>query len=335
MKLVHQSLPLALCPLFFLSGCATHNDLNEQSTKTTAGPAPAVYVQANSPTAQKQVITEYVPVPVPGQLMPTPSAAESKPMPNFTNPEQAVDYANKNSTQQPSANSFFNSMMTYNYTDGALYTIYTAPLKITDISLAPGEKLISEAAGDTLRWQIAQTYSGAGNTLTQHLLIKPNQSGLQNTVVITTDQHVYHLVLQSTDDSYMASVSWNYPNNMVSFANTTPGQNAGPAAPTTPNVDVSQLDFGYQYSLVLGSKPNWYPVRIFNDGRQTYIQLPSDYLSNQMPVLYIADNNGGFGTMVNWRYRSPYIIVDTVLHNARLQTGVDNTGTTIVQIKHT
>ncbi|MCX7122111.1 MAG: P-type conjugative transfer protein TrbG [Gammaproteobacteria bacterium] len=331
---------IILIPLATLSACAAAptTDSGLQSTNVNLGQnSPAVYVQANPPGTVKQIITQYVPVPMPGQLMPEPSPTTLAKTPAFSSPTAAVDYANQQATAQPTSSGFFNSMMTYNYTDGSLYTIYCAPLKITDVALQPGEKLISEAAGDTLRWQIAQTYSGSGDTLTQHILIKPNQSGLNNTVIITTDQRVYHLVLQSTDSSYMAAVNWNYPNNMVTYAssNASPLSNPFANAPSnSPSIDLNKLDFNYAYSLSEGSKPDWYPVRIFNDGRQTYIQLPATYTAAQMPVLYVADNNGNYGTMVNWRYRSPYIITDVVLQKARLQTGVEKTGQTIVQIQH-
>ncbi len=329
----------ALLPMTVLCACsgAPTTDSGAQSTTANLGQNnPAVYVQANPPGTINQVVTQYVPVPMPGQLMPEPSSNTTPATPTFSSPTAAVDYANKQATAQPTSSGFFNSMMTYNYTDGALYTIYCAPLKITDVALQPGEKLISEAAGDTLRWQIAQTYSGSGDTLTQHLLIKPNQSGLENTMIITTDQRVYHLVLQSTDSSYMAAVNWNYPNNMVTYAssNASPLANPFAAATSSPSINLNNLDFNYAFSISEGSKPDWYPVRIFNDGKQTYIQLPATYTAAQMPVLYVADNNGNYGTMVNWRYRAPYIITDVVLQQARLQTGVQKTGQTIVQIQH-
>lgn len=328
----------ALLSVFSLAGCAsTGNDAHAQSTPHLGQNSPAIYVQANSPAVQKQVVTQYVPVPIPGQLMPTPTAANAPATPNFSDPAQAVDYANKNATEGPSASSFFNSMMTYDYTDGALYTIYSAPLKITDIALQPGEKLISEAAGDTLRWQIAQTYSGSGGDLTQHILVKPNQADLTNTMVITTDQRVYHLVLISTNDSYMASVEWNYGNSMVTYAQNNQNGGSNPftnPSSSSPDVDLSQLDFNYQFGMAVGEKPDWYPTRIFNDGKQTFIQLPNNYSASQMPVLYVADETGTYGTMINWRYRTPYIVVDAVLQKARLQSGVGKTGQTVVQIQH-
>jgi type IV secretion system protein VirB9 len=319
-----------------ICACSTTPSANSQSTQITHQ-QPVVYQQTQNADQPQNIQTQYVPVAVPGQLMPVPSTAQTTKTPKFASPTQAVDYANKQATVQPSSNQFFNAMMTYNYMPGVLYTIYTAPMHITDISLAPGEKLISEAAGDTLRWQVAQTYSGSGSNLTQHILVKPSQSGLTNTMVITTDQRVYHLILQSTDSSYMASVQWVYGNNdMVSYGN---NASANPAMTATSSdnasVDLTKLNFNYKFGMVSGSQPAWYPVRVFNDGRQTYIQLPQNYDSTQLPMLFVADDSGNYGTTVNWRYRVPYMIADVVIKNARLQTGVPSTSETVVQIEYT
>ncbi len=155
-------------------------------------------------------------------------------------------------------------------------------------------------------------------------------------MLITTDQHVYHITLQSTDSSYMASVQWNYPGSMVNNYQNNAGGMGGiaPAIDSSPDVDLANLDFNYSLSLVKGNQPAWYPVRVFNDGTQTYIQLPPNYSTIQLPVVYVADENGNYAAMINWRYRAPYIIVDVVFQNARLQSGVDKTGQTIVEIDH-
>ena len=317
-----------------LSACASQGD-TPFNGQTTANATPAVYVEASDVAKQQAQPIQYVPVPVPGQLMPVPTTTAKNTTPSFTSPAKAVDYANQEATEQPTSSNFFNAMMTYDYMPGALYTIYTAPLHITDITLAPGEKLISEAAGDTLRWQVAQTYSGQGSDLAQHILVKPSQPGLTNTMVITTDQRVYHLILQSTPESYMASVQWNYDSSMVNFnsANATNPSGLGASQDNNPDVDLNALNFNYQLGVVTGNKPAWYPVRVFNDGRQTYIELPHNYAATQLPVLFVADDNGKYGTMINWRYRAPYMIADTVIQTARLQTGVKSTGDTIVQIQ--
>ena len=323
-----------------LTGCGpSFEKPNQSSDSMVAGNA--VYQPVSEVNKQRvKIVKEYVPVPVPGQLMPVlKPLAEKMTGQQFKTKEAAVNYANKHAMVFPQSTDFFNAMMTYGYVPGQLYTIYAAPMHITDIAFEPGEKIISEAAGDTLRWQIAQTYSGEGAMCQQHLLVKPNRAGLTNTVVVSTNRRVYHLLLQSTsNNTYMASVQWHYPDSMVhqlSPMGEEPSATAASKASGSPfQLDLADLNFDYKFGMILGNKPAWYPVRVFNDSRQTFIEFPKDFYNTTMPVLYVAYNNGKYGTMINYRTKGRYMIVDTVIKKARLQTGVDKTGKTIVQIEH-
>ena len=51
---------------------------------------------------------------------------------------------------------------TYPFADGAIYAVQTAPGRVTDIALQPGESLGAVASGDTARWVIGDTSSGSG-----------------------------------------------------------------------------------------------------------------------------------------------------------------------------
>jgi type IV secretion system protein VirB9 len=200
--------------------------------------------------------------------------------------------------------------------------------------MEPGEKLISQAAGDTLRWQIAQTYSGEGQDLRQHILVKPNKPDLENTLLITTNKRTYHLILKSSESSaYMVSVKWDYPKNMVYVYNGDTQGNAGFNSSPGYNMDLSTLNFNYKVSMYEGKKiPDWYPQRVFSNGRQTFIEFSKSFQSSDLPILVVKRDDGTDATMVNWRLRGKFMIVDSVLQNAFLQTGVDKTGKTMVEI---
>ncbi|MCF6767138.1 P-type conjugative transfer protein TrbG [Thiotrichales bacterium 19S11-10] len=330
MKKIIYLLPVVVA----LGGC------NSFGGKDTSGNG---FVRAESATTvQTKVVREYVPVPVPGQLMPVPSAVPSHVMDQgnkeksqtFLSKEAAVEYANKHAQVYPSQSDFFNAMMTYNYMPGAVYTIYTSPLKITDIVMESGEKLISQAAGDTLRWQIAQTYSGEGKNTQQHILVKPSKADLDNTLLITTNKRTYHLILKSTDgNAYMVSVKWEYPKDTVyvfDHHDSNLGSNMDPGY----SMDLSDLNFNYQVSMYEGNNiPKWYPKRVFNNGSHTFIEFSKKFNTKAgMPVLVVQNDDGASQTMINWRLRGNYMIVDSVLDHAFLQTGVDTTEKTMVEI---
>lgn len=355
----HVSIALVSTSVLALTACSSNIKPVSQSVNSIKGNPNAVYAPAvNSDKVQTKVVHQYVPVPVAGQLMETPSSTQSVSInspktqhsqavitkPTAQSDQQLVQQANKKATRNPKIHSFFNAMMTYNYMPGAMYTVYCAPLRLTDVALQQGEKIISIAAGDTLRWQISQTYSGQGSTLRQHVILKPNSSDLHNSVLITTNRRVYHLVLVSTkNNTYMVSVNWHYENSPLTFvSNESQGYGngmPGSSAATTGSpfqLDLARLNFNYEFGMLKGNKPSWYPTRIFNDGRQTFIEFPKHFYRTNLPVLYVAGNDHKYGTMVNWRLKGRYMIVDTVLTKARLQTGVKSKkDQTIIQIQNT
>ena len=325
------------------SGCATKG----YQTRVHSGK----FVQAKSQQHSGKVTKEtvYVPVPIPGQLRPMPNTsaelAEKKPL---LTKEQAVADAKNQAKQYPDQHDFFNAIMTYNYMPGALYTIYTAPLNITDVVFETGEKIISQAAGDTLRWQIASTYSGEGKDLRWHILIKPQKAQLNNSMIITTNKRTYHVVLKSVEvDQAMISVNWNYPKSMLegfqgadlgNLSATGTENNILPPPNQSSqemNLNLSDMKFDYHWRMYKGSTPVWYPQQIFSSGHQTYVKFPQEVLSQNaaMPVPFIKSDDGGYGTAnFNWRIKGDYMIIDTIIEQAYLKTGTKESGETIVEI---
>ena len=87
--------------------------------------------------------------------------------------ELRVRAANRLATREPQARAFVNAAQVYPFSDGVLYRLFAAPERVTDIALQPGETVISVAAGDTVRWTVGDTTSGAGETRTMALVDLP------------------------------------------------------------------------------------------------------------------------------------------------------------------
>ncbi len=148
------------------------------------------------PPRPVEVVTIAEPLPLPGQLLPPPSTrrrADKRP------PTVQVDAANKAALQEPNTHGYINAIQVYPYTQGALYRLYAAPERVSDIALQPGETLTAVSAGDTVRWVIGDTTSGSGETRRVHVLVKPFAPDLKTNLVITTDRRTYHLQLESTE----------------------------------------------------------------------------------------------------------------------------------------
>ena len=82
-------------------------------------------------------------------------------------------------------------------------------------------------------------------------------------------------------------------------------------------VDPAQLNFAY---TVAGANVPWKPIRAFDDGSHVYIQMPPAMKSSEAPALLV---NAGSGTqMVNYRVKGNYYVVDRLLTDAILVSGV-------------
>ncbi len=273
-------------------------------------------VQAAEPPSPVEVVELPKPLPLPGQLKPVPGA---KPRPEAKDPKDRVTQANKAARVQPVRNGFINAVQVYPFSSGALYQVYAAPGQVTDVALQPGEQLVGSgpvAAGDTVRWIIGDTESGTGETKQVHILVKPTRPELQTNLVINTDRRTYLLELNSTEKTYMASVSWQYPHDQL-IALRRRNAAAQAAQPVASGVDISSLNFRYQ---IEGDTPAWRPLRAFDDGIKVYIEFPSGIRQGEMPPLFII-GAGGDTELVNYRARQNYYIVDRLFGAAELRLG--------------
>jgi type IV secretion system protein VirB9 len=307
-----SGLPLLLLCTSALAGCATFEKPPEISYDDAA---PAM--QSADPPMPVKVVALPKPLPLPGQLKRI--GKDSKPEPEAADPTVRVNQANAAARVQPVRNGFINSMQVYPFVDGALYQVYSSPGEITDIALQAGEQLVGSgpvAAGDTVRWIVGDTESGAGATKKIHILVKPTRPDLVTNLVINTDRRTYLLELRSTEKTYMASVSWQYPEDQL-IALRRRNATAEAAAPVAAGVDLASINFRY---AIQGDNPAWRPLRAFDDGAKVYIEFPTGIRQGETPPLFVIGPAGG-SELVNYRVRQNYYVVDRLFGAAELRLG--------------
>ena len=295
-----------------LAGCAT-----AQKPPEIAYDDAAPAVQTVDPPAPVTVVELPRPLPLPGQMKPV---ERSRQTPEPADPAARVNQANAAARIQPVRDGFINAMQVYPYTGGALYQVYTAVGQITDIALQPGETLVGAgpvAAGDTMRWIIGDTLSGSGATQQVHILVKPTRSELMTNLVINTNLRTYHMELRSTERTYMASVSWQYPQDQL-IALRRQNQQAEAAQPVASGVDLANVSFRY---VIEGDRAPWLPLRAFDDGRQVFIEFPRGIAQGEMPPLFVVGAEGNTSELVNYRVRGRHMIVDRLFAAAELRFG--------------
>ena len=88
------------------------------------------------------------------------------------------------------------------------------------------------------------------------------------------------------------------------------------------NEYLGNLDFDYE---VTGDDVAWKPVRVYNDGKKTIIEMPSTMNSNESPALLVTRYNKtsrNSEQLVNYRVQNNRYIVDALFYEAELVSGV-------------
>ena len=234
--------------------------------------------------------------------------------------KKVVDRAIREATQRPLNAANSESKTVYAYTPDSIYTLYGAPGRVIDIQLQPGEKLSGPViAGDTVRWVVGTATSGNGNAIT-HVLVKPIMAGIETNFIITTDRHYYHLIAKSLDRNFLPTVSWTYPQDeMAKFETYSQEGHASGDTLVTDGISPDKLNF--KYKIDPDDEYPWTPVRVFDDGSKTYIQMSRNMKNTEAPVFFVKDKRGL--NLVNYRVKGDYYIIDRLFDEGEFRCGKD------------
>lgn len=230
---------------------------------------------------------------------------------------EALARANADARAQSRSSAFVGGLQVFDWAPGRVYEIWTAPLRVTTLTLPPGETVTALAAGDTVRWQIAESASGDQTSAGRaHVLIKPLETGLETNLVLTTSSRVYLIHLRSgrAADGFNTAVTWDAPTGGA------PAQAAAtPRAALTPAGPEGPVHADYRIEP-RGRAPVWTPVSVFDDGVRTFIVLPPAARRTETPVLFVLSPNGE-PEVANGRQVDGLIIVDRLFERAELRRG--------------
>jgi len=246
--------------------------------------------------------------------------------PPATKPGDSVQGAMSGGVIKPK--DYNGAMMLYDYDDSLVYQIFTMPLRVTDLYLQPGEKVIEQPfCGDTTRWSIGGGVSKTEGLDTQHLYLKPSEEGLETTLIINTDRRIYHLIIKSYRDTFMLAVKWRYPGQEMPFNFISPqsenqqidtqagGQGGAQGETSAANgLDPAFLSTDYSVTYPKGNPPDWLPTLVVDDGNKTYIILPDSVIHHELPAVF-----GENGELVNFRVKDNVITLDRLMKKIQLK----------------
>ncbi len=205
-------------------------------------------------------------------------------------------------------------------------SIVCAVLQVCDVALQAGEQVNSINLGDTARWTVEPAITGSGPTEVQHLIIKPMDVGLETSLVVTTNRRSYHIRLRSHRTEYMPQVSFKYPEEAhAKWEALQRREKQERTDNTLPGTGEYLGDLSFDYEL--SGSASWKPVRVYNDGRKTIIEMPGAMQQAEAPTLLVVRKEGDMFSddetvLVNYRVQGSRYIVDAVFDRAILIAGV-------------
>lgn len=277
---------------------------------------------ALSPSAQAQAFVGMSPIPNPGRKVASRTTPGSHAAPaGFAIPTQpsgraAIAAANVSARETSRARAFLGGVQVFVYDPGRVYEVWTAPLRVTTLTLSRGEVVISKAAGDTVRWQIGETQSGEGSEQRAHVMIKPLSRGLETNLVLATNRRIYLVQLRSGDPAaFNAAVTWDMGSVLGAAA---PAAEVPPLQPALVEPQ-GPLDAGFRIKPK-GRRPAWTPSAVATDGVHTFLSFPPGLTAAAAPALF-ALGAAGDVQLVNYRQQGVLWVVDRVLTAAELRMG--------------
>ncbi|AWN73040.1 P-type conjugative transfer protein TrbG [Legionella anisa] len=249
----------------------------------------------------------------------------SKNIPALTNQEkQALNIAEEWQKGDKTSKPFHSSDGSVSFVYGSGQTrVVCAPLQVCDIALQQGEQLNDMNVGDP-RFLVEPSITGSGMDQQIHLLIKPKDVGLDTSLVVTTDRRTYHFRLKSDQNDFMPYVSFTYPDDAKAKWRLIQHMQAERRKANTfteTNEYLGDLNFNYR----IQGNSRFKPVRIYNNGVKTIIEMPKAMSESEAPALLVLRNGGLFkkpeSVMVNYRLQGCRYIVDSVFDKAILIIG--------------
>lgn len=166
-----------------------------------------------------------------------------------------------------------------------------------NILFEDGEEIGTIAMGDPQAWQIIPN----GN----RLFIKPLQDNPSTNAMIITNRRVYHFSLEAReatslhDKDLVFETRFIYPETSINnFAN-------------NDNIsyipDIADQDNNLNFNYLVSGNNRIKPIRVFDDGKFTYIQFHPK--SNTMPAVFLVEEDG-YESLVNVRTVGKYLVIE-------------------------
>ncbi|MBQ4874689.1 MAG: TrbG/VirB9 family P-type conjugative transfer protein [Rickettsiaceae bacterium H1] len=174
------------------------------------------------------------------------------------------------------------------------------------------ETISTVSMGVSTGWQL----DPQGNKL----YIKPIEDNADTNASITTNKRTYHFKLfakeaEGIDDPEIAhEVRFSYPEDNIIIVNR--DETIGDDSEIPDIENATNLNFNYRVSGSDYIKP----IRAFDNGKFTYLQFNN--ANGELPAVFLVDSKG-YESLVNFRVRGDYMIIERAAAKFTLRNGDD------------
>lgn len=181
----------------------------------------------------------------------------------------------------------------------------------SSIEFGQDEEIKTISMGDSTAWML----NPSGN----RLFLKPVEQDATTNMTLITNKHTYlfELHARETDDindkDMVFVMRFIYPDDkdIQSTAN---------YLDSVPTPDPVKDAGKYNFHYTIAGKDEYAPIRIFDDGQFTYFQFRNKNV--ELPAFFWVDDNGE-ESLINYRTRGDYIVVERVSKKFTLRHGKD------------
>lgn len=218
----------------------------------------------------------------------------------------------------------------------ALPTLICKPNLVCTLELEPGEMVSdTQVLSDAVRWEVALRYREEPKSQA-FFMFKARSDAEEANFTVVTDRRVYSILLVPDPTRFTPILSFHYPDTAASevaarIAEEKAKRASAKAAKVATykskvaktgvatdrgEVPADALDFNYAIS----GKADFRPLRVYTDGRKTYVDLPPDY-RGEVPMMLAGRGNSNATINIVAAKGGRQLIADKALKDFDLVVG--------------
>lgn len=180
----------------------------------------------------------------------------------------------------------------------------------SSIEFEADEEINTISLGDSLAWMVTPSNN--------RLFIKPIEQNALTNMTVVTNKRTYHLELHAEETNNIRSdqmvfvMRFDYPASDLA--------NIELFTPEDDIPDIYDNPQNYNFAYTYRGSELIAPIRIFDDGEFTYLEFRD--MNADLPAVFDVDVEGN-ESIVNFRKRGDYMVIERVSNIMTLRNGID------------